>query len=506
VVTVLDGGEPVTTIACDGSGDFAGLVPAGRDLSFVPAAPGRVAVAGEHLVLSRAGALAFTIRERRSDGELVPSPGKLTISGLAGSASPDLGPVYRAAGAGNVVASARGEGQVVLAPGRYVVHVSRGPEFDLWRGEITVLAGQAARIDAVLNRVVDTSGAINADFHQHQIASPDAAISLDDRVTADLAEGLELVVASDHNQITDLAPAVLRVRGAAPLATVVGLEATTETIGHFHAYPVPLVPRAGRGGAPPVNGRPVADLFAALRQLAPELVLQVNHPRATAGGYFSRAGLPIDPVAPLPAGFDTDFDALEVLNGKRVGDFDQVLADWLGLLARGLMITATGGSDSHAVLGQEAGYPRVWLGTGDDDPLHLDAVSLVELIKHRRDIVVSNGPYVTWRAGGQSIIGAHRRLGATGATIATEITVQAPAWIGVDRVEVWKDQHLAGTLPISGGRNGVGTLRITLPWSIDAPGIYVVVVRGSGSLAPVVPDDDGQPVTPIAVTNPLWVK
>lgn len=510
--TATSGGAPWSTALTAADGSFTAWLPLAPALVASATASGRVSVGAPvatptsgtaeraPLVLrvSQSATLRYRVVERRGS-ETVASPAKLTFEGVGTTATPDFGPTYGPVG-GPIVASASGVGAVVIAPGTYRIFASRGPEFELTRRELTLRPGETLDLELELTRAFATDGYLAADFHQHQLASPDSSVANTDRVIADVAEGLDLAVATDHNQITDLAPAVAEVQPAAPFATVIGLEATTEHIGHFMAYPVTARPHAARGGAPPVNGRPVTDIFAALRALAPDLVVQVNHPRSSDSGYFNLAGLPAAADQPLPATLDLGFDAVEVLNGKRVDDFERVLADWLGLLARGHAITAMGGSDSHAVYGQEAGYPRVWLALGDA-PAAVTSAALVDMVKRRRDIVVSNGPFLTWRAGGRSIIGSEQRLPRGGLT--TEVTVYAAGWVDVQRLELWRDGVRVETRAIP--RATPGPLVVQVPWRLDAPGIYVVVARGDASLAPVVPASDIT-VTPVAVTNPVWVK
>ena len=505
-----DGGTRAAEVVAASGADGAFALPLGPGTYVLDAAgDGRVAV-GEarvevgsrrvaplELRVSRPATLSFAIA---SGGAA--SPGKLTFRGVAPTVDPVLGPRHRGAGAGNVVVSARGRGQLALAPGRYDVFVSRGPEFDVWHGRVELAPGGSARVDATLTRVVDTSGYVSADFHQHQLPSPDAAVSLPDRVAANLAEGVELAVATDHNQITDLGPAAHEVAGVAPVRTVVGLEATTENIGHFQAYPLEVHARESRGGAPLVDGKTATVIFGLLRALRPDIVLQVNHPRSGKGGYFDLAGFPRDASAEVPSALDLSFDALELLNGKRVQDFDQVLGDWFQLLTRGLPVTGMGGSDSHAIVGQECGYPRVFLGVATDDPASVKDADILEVVKRRRDVLVTNGPYFTLRARGASAIGGHFAL-ARNETLDVEMVVQAAPWVDVQRVQVYESGKLIETQAVATPATQVVRHRATL--HLARPGFYVVVVRGDASLEPVVPADL-VPVTPIAVANPIWIE
>lgn len=496
-----DHGRPLVVARTGAGGRFTITVPTGKAPLLVAAGPGRRAAApptpataaGETtLLVTQPSTLVFEIDEVFADGRRAPSPGRLTLRGVGATPDPILGPRYRAAGAGNVVASGDGRGAVAMAAGRYRVVVSRGPEFDLVDREIELVAGQTTTLTAALHRVVDTTGWVSADFHQHALPSPDSSVSIADRLIANVAEGVEVAVATDHNQITDYAEVLADLDLAAPLATIVGLEATTERIGHFQAYPLVRREGASRGGAPLVDGETPTVIFARLRALAPDLVIQVNHPRALSSGYFTLGGFP----AP-----DEHFDALEVLNGKRIADFEPVLADWFALLGRGVIVTATGGSDSHYVVGQEVGYPRTFLAVGGDDPRVVTPAQVLEVIKRTRAAVVTNGPFPTLTAQGVSLVGTTVAAGR-GKAVGADLVVQAAPWVAVDRIEVYKDGAKVRTIPVAPAQSPV---RARERLSFDAPGAWVVVIRGDRSLDPVVPDDDGHGVTPIAVTNPVWV-
>lgn len=465
------------------------------------AVPARGAV--RDLAVTRPAWLELAITSvERPGAAAAPSPAKLTFVAAGETPSPWLGPRYRASGAGNVVLTATGGGRVALPPGRYTAWVSRGIEYDLARVDLELAPGDTRVVAAELHRVVDTTGYLSADFHQHAVPSPDSAVALVDRLTANLAEGVEIAVATDHNEITDYGRAAAALHAGGRLAVVSGLEATTETVGHFNAYPLARAERAGRGGAPAVEGRTPAEIFSALRALAPDLVVQVNHPRAGRTGYFDALGFDVA-AADQPAALALGFDAIEVLNGKRVEAFDRLLRDWFWLLDHGVVATATGNSDSHAIIGEEVGYPRTFVGVGHDDPARLDGAAILEGVKRRRDVIATNGPFVTVRAAGESAVGrtfARRR----GQPLEVELVVQAAPWVDVDRIEIYANGVLAGEpLPVAPTADVV-RFRATLRWTATTDTYYVIVVRGDASLAPVVPAGD-TPVTPVAVVNPVWI-
>jgi hypothetical protein len=280
------------------------------------------------------------------------------------------------------------------------------------------------------------------------------------------------------------------------LFTVVGLEATSETVGHYNAYPLEARPGARRGGAPEVAGLSPGQIIDALRAMAPDLVVQINHPRS---GYFELAGF--DPTLETQSGFDFDFDAVEVINGKRLDDTVRVLVDWFWLLEHGHVVTAMGNSDSHDITPSEVGYPRTYLGVGFDDPARLTDALIVDAIKNRRDIIATNGPFITLRAAdGSSAIGATLREKA-GTMVSLTLLVQAPPWVDVTSIQVIANGVPFGKpIPVTTPRTEVIRHRSTLELP-SAPGAwYVILVQGAALLDPVVPD-----ALPFALTNPIWI-
>lgn len=435
------------------------------------------------------------------------SPAKLTFKGVAPTTDPYFGARYRAAGAANVVLTPSGDGTITVPPGTYTIYVSRGIEYDLGEQQVPVAAGETALLTVELHHVVDTTGYLSGDFHQHAIPSPDSSVALGDRVVANLAEGVEVAIATDHNQITDYAAAAAIIAADAPLRTVVGLEATTETEGHFNAYPLTRHPRAGRGGAPNVHEHTVPEIFAMLRGLESDIVLQVNHPRSGKSGYFDYAGF--DPAAADAQGAKVDlgFDALEVVNGKRIDSFPRTLRDWFWLLSHGHIVTAMGNSDSHAIVGEECGYPRNFLGAGTDDPRALTDDALREIVKQKRDIIVSNGPFVTVREPGtkKSAIG-RTFVRRPREAFDLDITVQAAPWVDVTRVEIYANGALYGKpIAVKTPRTDVVRYHATQHLAAQADTYFVIVVRGDASLEPVLSPSDF-PVTPVALTNPIWLS
>jgi len=451
------------------------------------------------LTLSPSGRLRFALVDR--DGG-APLPGKLTLIATdAGASEPELGPPFDAVG-GNVALTASGSGELALAPGRYRVVASRGPEYTIDEKSVVVPSdGSVAEARFTLGRAVEMGALLCADLHQHATPSPDSGVTLRDRAIANLAEGMEVLVATDHNVIVDWAPTLAALGAARPLEIVLGNEATLDGVGHWNAYPLALRKDAPHGGALDVRGLSAAAIVNGLRAAdgGSDKVVQVNHPRAGLIGYFSMVKL--DPSAPsLPASWAGGFDAIEVWSSKDLSQVVGPMADWLALLRRGLRYTAVGGSDSHLVVGQEVGQPRTCVvrragATATE--------ALVEGIRRTREVLVTNGPIVGVSVDGK---GMGQTVAARGGKARLAIEVQAAPWIDVRTLEVLVGGAKLKTIDVAPSTARVRwTGEVELP--VKSETFVVVVARGAKSLEPVVSRRPGHPAPlPMAITNPIWLR
>src|SRR5690554_18444 len=197
-------------------------------------------------------------------------------------------------------ASADGIARLSARPNTYDVYISRGMEYELVRSQnITLTPGKPQRLSVTLRRALDTTGYLSGDFHMHARGSIDSGLSFDERVISVAAEGLETVVSSDHNHVSDYLPYIAR-NGLDPwLKSVVGVELTTFEFGHFNAFPMAYDVGSINGGAVPWQNLPPQQIFDELRKngaISPEdTIIQVNHPRDTIMGYFSQYN--VDPFS-----------------------------------------------------------------------------------------------------------------------------------------------------------------------------------------------------------------
>jgi hypothetical protein len=446
--------------------------------------------------LPQAGTLHWAARERGAD--VVPA--RILVRGIGGTPDPDWGDEPHDGAALDVIHADR-DGQIPVPPGRYHVTVTRGFEYTLHEQDVRIRAGETAVVEAQLEHVVDTSGWISADLHVHAVPSPDAPSPLDDRVRALAASGVEVAVATDHNAITDYTSAI-RERGLGRwLASLAGDEVTTRGVplGHFNVFP--LAP-----GSEPIEFDHVSPraVVSAARAAPPQdrpKVVQLNHPRTGSIGYFELLHFDPRDVAGWKAGSplaETGFDAIEVFNGDHYADVPVVeglMRDWYALLDAGIRVTATGNSDSHKLAYHECGVPRNLVLVGDDDPSRFDPARFVDAVRAGH-VVVSSGVLVRLDVSGKG-------PGDTAAAGEQEVrvTVDAPPWVDVSRVELVRRGEVVKSWT---GPFARGTRRLDARTTAKlAAGDWVLAVaRGDGEMKFLARPG----AKPFAFTNPVWIE
>jgi hypothetical protein len=431
-------GSPVTHFRTDATGAFGGIVvPAGTyDLEFRSPERDPVVVSG---VTVAAGAdTPVTVPAMTGLGtlelevhELAPGPNplvpaKVTIKGRDGTPDPELGRDLialefvtgapdldlEAQSFGGSLAQGRwiylpdGRSTVQLRPGTYELYASRGLEYTIKRRIVRVGEGQTRRRRFRVRRIVETPGALSADFHIHSARSLDSSAGPAGRVACFAAEGVEVMVSSDHDFVLDYAPVIADLGLGAHIASVVGTEVTTtagnppafpDAIGHINAWPLVVDPLARRDGSPEDEFVAPNFIFSRLRGAGAEII-QYNHPRAGVRGlgsigFFNNIGCnrcendvqmtcSVDgdcPAAPGPqectcVGYrpelpitdppndvlladdvtgtsgvanpdglrNIDFDVMEIGNGLNGVGYLQIRDDWFSLLNQVNTVTASG--------------------------------------------------------------------------------------------------------------------------------------------------------------------
>ncbi|WP_437587601.1 hypothetical protein [Sorangium sp. So ce1000] len=236
-------------------------------------------------------------------------------------------------------------------------------------------------------------------------------------------------------------------------------------------------------------------------------------------------------------------DAVEVWTGRDVAARDRALEElWVSLRAS-RPVTPTATSDAHGLVGAEPGYPRTYVGVPDDDPARCDAVDVVSSLRRRRDVVLTNGPFVTVRLGDARQGGvASARRGSRGAPLSLSIRVERAPWVDarelhvlvggvesgapillegarttpagalLDEIEIpvvlgagagrrpqRPDARAGGAL---GGRGPGKTAHGAISVAEDT--FIVAIVRGRRPLDPVLSGEPDE-ILPFAMTAPLWI-
>lgn len=423
-----------------------------------------------------------------------------------------------------------GTARELVRPGTYELVCTRGPEFELAMAPIDVRAGGTSTVDLIVERAFHTPGWISGDFHLHSINSVDSFMSLEDRVLAAAAEGLDLAVGTDHNFVTDFGPTVARLGLQDWVQSMVGLEMTTLEVGHFNGFPLRHDPGPITKGAFGWSGRPPRDIFEDLRALGkygPEqTVIQCNHPRDSILGYFNdynwnqdsgepeeATSLLLAPEGPEfgPENFDLTFDAIEIYNGKRFEllrnyrvpevlpppplpvnvppagtvlrdsagriAFPGGIDDWYKLLEMGVVKTAMGNSDSHT-LEDETGYPRTYLPVSDDRPGKIPELDVVRAIKAGK-AVATNGPFIELSIGDQGI---GELVNASAGEIVVTAKLHAASWVKVTQL----DFVLNGAVVASEVGDNQSLAEVTKTITVDRDGWLLVEASGTESMWPVL--------------------
>lgn len=457
-------------------------------------------------------AMTFTVPKQSRLGPCTedgrPIPCKLTVEGAS---AVDFGPSHVAGPAKNQITLLAGESvSVALADGKYAVTASRGPEYELATKEIA--AGEPAAF--ALRRVIATPGYVSCDFHQHTVLSADSAVGTRDRVIANAAEGVEVAVATEHNVVADFSP-IVKELGLSPfLVTIAGDELTSDASkkpwGHANVFPLPVDEARARGGAIPVRDRPPKTVFAEARALpGGPRVVSINHPRTKTNGYFDLLSFDAKTGTSADPSYDGTYDAMEIWSGRHIGARDVVIVDWFGLLRNGHPTTPIAATDTHGIVGQEAGYPRTYVRVSKDDAL--DAWStdrtteIVKAVRETRDVVLTNGPFVIVTANGQGMGGIAKA--GKGGVVELKVRVVTASWNAVDRAELRRvrdEKPLGIALSPPRTENGAIVREATHRFTTKEDDAFVVVVNGPSPMKPVLAGDPDE-TRPSAVTGPIWI-
>jgi len=517
VNALRDGSRTYTMSWTDAEGRFAMNVPHGswelrlRD-DGVPAILGGIEAAGGEvalgtITLGQPGAVAIAVTT--PDGE--PSPARVVVT-CAGSCpgvlhdSRELDPLFTPPNGWLrlVELGVDGQATIPLPPGAYRVSVNRGMTHSTWPPDATesggalvaIAAGETVSLAAEIAPVVDTRGTLSADFHIHAMASPDSQVADRERVLDFLAGGLEVMVSSDHDAVTDFQPTIDALDAADHIRGVVGNEITSSHIGHINAFPLEREAISRRGGAFDWSGGggylvDLEDVIDAVREHPGEQVVQLNHPALPMGAIgllqvdvltglshadpedLRMAPRPADPVTGDTGLWSEGFDAIEVYNGFNMNNFWTYFRWWITMVGRGFSPTATAVTDTHGIYGSLGASPRsfVFVDEDWDTPATFDLPHFVDRVRAGA-LVGTNGPFMrveVENASGQRA-GISEVLDASGGAVLARITLEMPEWIDVDTLDVFLNvpgEQLVAAPGFAVRTPVTPTERIEVTWDTD---------------------------------------
>ncbi len=457
LLTIRTAAGPAKTVCIgypDARGNYSFQLPAG-DYEIEASDLGRANVkqnvtikaqetASVKIAMAVAAAVAFDIRDE--SGKSLPC--KAQFRGIEGTASPNLGPENRAHGCVDQYHSEKGQFRVALPPGKYNIIVTRGIEYSHLASTVELKPEQTATFQGTLKRLVDTSGWVSADYHNHSTPSGDNTCGTDDRIINIAAENVEFAPTTEHNRLYDWRPNIEKLGLAEEIQTVPGMELTGSGP-HLNSFPFKPEPFTQDNGAPVWNPDPRISAIT-LRDwqgAEPDRWVQINHPDmphdfidhnddGQADGGFLGLALLID-------GIETQNGrSSEILGGrpyrisKDADGTESVVYNrefiWLQMLNRGHRYAAMAVCDSHKVYGNGVGGWRMYLPSHSDKPSEIDWRENSRNAKAGRSILTT-GPFLQVQTSDGVLPGGTTR--GTGG-VKLKVKVQCTDWIDIDRVQV----------------------------------------------------------------------
>jgi len=225
-----------------------------------------------------------------------------------------------------------GRGSLELPPGTFDLVFSHGPHSTVDQRRVTVRSAAASTLQAQVERRVDTRDWVPADFHVHAENSIDSGSAMTKRVDTFLAEDMQFLSSSDHDILSDYEPLLVQMGVRKKIASQIGVEVTTQEIGHFIGYPMHNEQwrdgqRLPGNDAPQWREKTPGEIFEEIRKRQGDhgpIIVDVPHPY-TYFDYYRLDPASLEPqnsvltiFNPLLLGdnFSGEFDAMELINSK----------------------------------------------------------------------------------------------------------------------------------------------------------------------------------------------
>jgi hypothetical protein len=458
------------------------------------------------------------------DGGGRPIPCKVAFYGMDGTADPDWGPDTFEYGVKNVRYTPNGKFRAEIAPGKYRVAVSYGPEYDAFFVTSEVVRGQETNITARLKRVVDTRGWVSSDFHSHSSPSGDNTASQLGRVLNLLCEHIEFAPCTEHNRISTYEPHLKTLGADKLMATCSGMELTGSPlpVNHQNAFPLLMKPRTQDGGAPATDVDPVVQIERlALWDDKSDKLVQGNHPHLPQilgdrdldgnpdGGFEKMIGF-MDVVEVHPP--EWIFTRPEDLESAR--NRGNPIFHWLQMLNLGYRVPAVVNTDAH-YNHHGSGWLRNYIECATDDPAEIGTMDIVHAAEHGH-VLMTTGPFMEVKFAAAKL--GRRSEGIMGDDVAAPggegklyVRVQCPNWMDVNRVQVFVNGKPEPELNFTRKEHGdrfsdeVVKFEQQIPISLKNDAHLVVAAIGEGLDLTAVQGPQWGKHPPVAVANPIFV-
>ncbi len=434
-------------------------------------------------------------------------PCRITLVDAEDALAPLLAaPAQRLAVRTGVVYTGDGKARIGVAPGRYVLHASRGFEYSVASQALTIAAGETQFFALQLKREVPTPGYIAADTHIHTLThSRHGDATVDERMLTIAGEGIELAVATDHNHHADFAAPAARMGVSRHFTPVVGNEVTTK-IGHFNAFPV-----RAEGPVPDVAHATWPELLAHVRKVTGAQVITLNHPRDVHNGVIPLGPERFDAETGELRGVPSfDCDAIEVVTSAAMQSDPMLLfRDWFALLNHGYRMAAIAASDTHHVSEFILGQARTYVASSATDPAAIDMDEIVASFRGGR-LLISLGLLTQMTV--DSRFGVGDLATNLGETLRVVVDVSGPSWVTADRVELFANGVKVREETI---KPTAAARKARVTWMLPRPprdAHLVAIATGPGVTAPYweIPrpyQAASKVFNPrvIGATNPIWI-
>ena len=476
----------------------------------------------ESLTLEPASRLVAQVTDSAGQG----MPAKLQIIGKDPTASPNFGPDTGEWAIRNLLYTASGNVSHPLAPGKYTVLVSHGPEFDAVTESIEVEAVHTARLKVALVRTVDSSGWVSGEFHSHSTPSGDNTSLQRGRVLNLLAENLEFAPCTEHNRIDTYEDDLQVLQAAKCMATCTGMELTGSPlpVNHQNAFPLKRKPLTQDGGGPVTDENPEVQIERlAMWDDKSDKVVQMNHPHLPQimrdrdlngepdDGFrkmFQFAD--VIEIHPIESIFKTPKEdaAPRDRGGNRV-------FSWMQMLNMGYRTPGVVNTDAHYNW-HGSGWLRNYIASSTDDPAKITTQEMQRAIEGGH-MVMSTAPFLQTEL--RTMVDGKATKAIPGSTIALStspaklwIRVQCANWYDINRVQVFVNGRPMPELNFTRGAQAdlfsSGTVRfeteVDLPKLSQDTHLIVATIGEGRTLGEVMGSEFGNR-PPVAVANPIYV-